>query len=810
MDNQSIFRKWFLNLAKIFGLLFLIQLVLYIFLGLYLDTKQDKILSEVNQFTKENFKGDIVIGDLSILMFKSFPSLTIELKAVTVKDSLWETHKKTLVDSDYLYAKIYPWKILFGNLAINKITLRNVTLNVHTEENGYSNISALAKRKIEKKEKNDLILDLVIDNIELVDVKVIADNQIKRKSINLQIKSLHAHFKPMSTGFRATAKLNAHIDDLTFNFKNGSFAKNKDLIGNLVVIFDENKKNLSIDSEAFQIGKCLFILKANFGMKENSNFNIGLKSKSVLWKEASSLVSSNIFSKLNKFDFKKPFEVKCNINGDLKDKDFLKIHVVAQIKDNELKAVDKVFSNCSFTGEYTNNYIDNGTYNDYNSAVILHDLKGSFEGIPFATKDLKVLNLKEPIASGCLNADFDAKQLNGLFNPDYLNFTKGKVKCRLKFKSDVVNLKIHKPFIEGLFSIDQCDYTFVPKNLTFKNNSLDLNFTSDELIVKNFSFETKKSKIKMTGYSRDFLSLYYDSPHKIVLNWEVYSPNLDLIDFIYFLSPSKTKKKVTKAGNKDIFDQLINTQQITAKVKIDRFTHKKFTGSNLIADMELNNKKIVLKKLSVQSCNGILNMNGEIDHGLNDNLFQFKLNTSNVDVQKFLYSFDNFGSKAITINSIRCKLSFQTNLKGKTNNGSIKQNSLNGKLDFQLTKGALVNFKPIENVGKYVFPKRNFQNVTVDKLVGDVTIRNGLLTIAPIQINTSVLKLDIEGDYGLQQGTNLDVNVHLRNPAKDKNEISKDVLAENRNKGVSVHLNIVDDKKGGTKIKPRLLKQKSK
>jgi uncharacterized protein involved in outer membrane biogenesis len=267
---------------------------------------------------------------------------------------------------------------------------------------------------------------------------------------------------------------------------------------------------------------------------------------------------------------------------------------------------------------------------------------------------------------------------------------------------------------------------------------------------------------------------------------------------------------VTKTGNKDIFDKLINTQQITAKVKIDRFTHKKFTGTNVIADMELTSKRIILNKLSVKSCEGVLNVNAEIDHGLVDNSFYLKVNADNVDVQKFLYSFNNFGSKSITNNSIRGKLSLQTKLRGKANDGTIKQNSLNGKLAFQLTNGAFVDFKPIENVGKNVFPKRNFQNILVDKLDGAFAIQNGLLSIAPMQINTSVIKMDVEGVFGLQEGTDLNVDVHLRNPDKDKNEISKDVLAENRKKGVCIHLNVIDDKKGGTKIKPRLFKQKSK
>ena len=226
--------------------------------------------------------------------------------------------------------------------------------------------------------------------------------------------------------------------------------------------------------------------------------------------------------------------------------------------------------------------------------------------------------------------------------------------------------------------------------------------------------------------------------------------------------------------------------------------------------MELSSEQIKLKELFVKSCNGTLKVFAEIDHGKVDNSFQLKVNASKVDVQKFLYAFDNFGSKTITENSIRGQLSLQTNLIGKEHNGTIKNKALNGTLNFQLSNGAFVDFKPIENVGKHVFPKRDFKNISIDQLNGEVTIKNGLLTVAPMQINTSVIKMDVEGDYGIKAGTALNIDVYLRNPDKDKDEISKTVLAEKRKKGVCIHLQVVDDKKGGTKIKPRLLKAKSK
>ncbi|MDZ7614140.1 MAG: hypothetical protein U5K51_10955 [Flavobacteriaceae bacterium] len=244
-----------------------------------------------------------------------------------------------------------------------------------------------------------------------------------------------------------------------------------DLKSGLELKYDPNAKNiLHITSDDFTIEKNKFTLDANFGIKGNSKFIIKLSHPSIYFKEASAIVSNNIKSKLDKFDLKDPFEVTCTISGDLKVKNTTKIHVLAPVKNNEFTAVDQLFTNCSFTGEFTNHYNDDGPYDNYNSAILLRDFKGELESIPFVTKDLMVFNLKQPVASGSVESNFDISKLNAFFKDDFLKFTKGSAKFNVKFRSDVVNLKISKPFIEGFITIEPSDFTYVPKNLAFKND----------------------------------------------------------------------------------------------------------------------------------------------------------------------------------------------------------------------------------------------------------------------------------------------------------------------------------------------------
>ncbi len=809
MENHTSVRKAGIKLLKVIGIILLVILALYLAMGLILSNRKDKILTEVNTFTKETFKGDITIGDLHISSIKYFPSIALEIEDVVVKDSLWADHKNTLITADLGYAKVFPWAILFGNLEINNITLKNAVIDIHVDENGYSNMSAFDKRKkkAEKKEKKSSFLNPTIDKIVLQNVTLSSENELKGKSFSLSINSMKAAVNQVNNGWEARIRLNSRINDLTFKKKNGSFAKGMDLNSNLELKYDPDAKNIHITSDNFSLDKNKFTLDANFGIKGNSKFTIKFYHPAIAFKEASAIVSNNIKSKLEKFDLKKPIEVTCTISGDLKVKGTTKIHVVAPVKNNELTAVDQVFTNCSFVGEFTNNYIDNGTYDNFNSAILLRDFKGNFESIPFVTKDLMVLNLKEPIASGSVESAFDIKKLNAFFKDDFLKFTKGSAKFKVKFKSDVVNLKISKPFIEGFITIEPSDFTYVPKNLKFKNNSMSLEFTSDKLIVNNITLGTAESSIDIKGFSNNFMEFYYNHPEKIVLNCNVYSKKLDLKDFIFLTDRSKPKK-TGNIKDSNLLRTALNSHGISADIQVDRLKHNKFIGEDVIAKIDIVNDQIILKQASIKSCKGSLFIKSRISSGQSGNPFELLVKASRVDAQDLLRSFDNFGSKTITANTIRGTVSLDLNATGKMNNGKMVENSMKGDLDFRLNNGAFVNFKPLENIGKYVFPKRDFKNISIDNLEGNVTINNGIMTLEPMELNTSVINLDLAGDYGMKGGTDLQADVHLRNPQKDEAEVNREAKEKNRKKGATIHLNLIDDKKGGTKIKLKTKNEK--
>ena len=113
----------------------------------------------------------------------------------------------------------------------------------------------------------------------------------------------------------------------------------------------------------------------------------------------------------------------------------------------------------------------------------------------------------------------------------------------------------------------------------------------------------------------------------------------------------------------------------------------------------------------------------------------------------------------------------------------------------------LVNFEPVRNVGKFAFPFRDMENIEFYGLEGRFDINGEKVTIHPMKISSSVLNMDVEGVYSFGKGTEIYIDVPLRNPKRDKDITDEKELAKRRNRGIVLHLKAEDDKDGKVKVK---------
>jgi len=807
--------RWSKITLKVLGILIGVVLLIFSALALYVNSNKKSLLETITQKLNKNLNGTLTIESMDPTFLRGFPGVSISLKNVVMKDSLWKNHQHTLLKAKELEVAVNTLSLLKGTIEIKKIGINDAEIYLFTDSNGYSNTSIFRKKDKSKKPKDDSQSSTEIRKFTLSNVSFVVDNKKGHKLFQFDIYDLKGNMDyPLLGGWDADIKLKTLARSLAFNTRRGSFIKEKLLEGPFKVNYNDDSGIVLVAPNTLNIGKDPFIIGAKFDTsKENTDFTIDIETKKILWRDASALLAPNITTKLNMFDLKQPIHVYCTLAGNMGPGGDPSINVKALVKDNTLTTPGGVVDDCNFTGVFTNSYITGKGISDENSAIKLFAFKGSYAQIPFSIDTAFINNLDKPIATGIFKSQFEIARLNNIIGEEMLKFGKGTANVKLAYRADIVDFKLTKPFVKGLVDIQNADVSYVPRKVNFKNTAISLTFTDHDLYIKNIRLQSGKSVVFMEGSVSNFLNLYYTDPEKILLNWKIRSPQIHLGEFIGFLGTRKPKaKKRSKQSNfSENLNELFEKSQVNMSVKVDRIYYNKFLATNANADLLLSENGIAIKNVSVKHAGGSVSLNGSIAQKGSTN--NFKLNTvlSNVDIKNFFYSFDNFGMKTLTSKNLRGFLSSKTNISGViSDKGNLLPNSLYGTIVFDLKKGALLSFEPIKSVGKFAFPFRDLDNITFTNLNGKFDVRGQRITINPMQINSSLLNMDIAGIYSMSTGTNITLDVPLRNPKKDADVTDKKEKRERRMKGIVLHLLATDGEDGKIKIKLNRNRDKTK
>lgn len=807
--------RWSKITLKVLGVLIGLILIIFIAAGIYVNANKKSLLATITKKLNQNLNGSIAIEGMDATFLRGFPGVSLSLRNVVLKDSLWNIHHHTLLEVKDLDVSVNTLALFRGTVDINKIGLNNATIYLFTDTNGYTNTSIFKKKdksKPKPAESGDAPAE--IGKFTLNNVNFVVDNQKGHKLFNFVIDDLKGKMDYTFSGWDADFKLKTIAKSMAFNTRRGSFIKDQLLEGPFKVNYKESTGVISVAPNTLNIGKDPFIIGATFDTsKENTDFKINIETKNILWRSAASLLAPNISSKLNMFNLDQPIHVYCSIAGDMGPGGDPVINVKALINNNVLTTPGGVVKDCNFTGMFTNNYVDGKGTTDENSAIKLYGFKGSYQEMPFSIDTAFINNLDKPIATGVFRSQFEIQKLNNVIGDNMLKFVKGTADVKLAYKADIVDFKLTKPFVNGFIDIKNADINYVPRRVNFKNTAISLNFTNNDLFIKNIRLQSGKSVVFMDGTIRNFLNLYYTAPEKILLNWQIRSPQLHLGEFLGFLGTRKpkAKKRTNQSNFSDNLNEVFEKSQVNMHVKVDKVYYNKFLATDANADLLLSENSIAIRNVSVKHAGGSLKLNGSVTQKAAVNSFALNTVISNVDIKNFFYSFDNFGMKTLTSKNIRGYLFSKTNITGSINDkGALMPNSLNGTVSFDLKKGALLNFEPVKSVGKFAFPFRDLDNITFSNLNGKFDVRGQKITINPMQISSSLLNMDIAGVYSLSTGTNIALDVPLRNPKKDADITDKVEKKERRMKGIVLHLLATDGEDGKIKIKLNKNRDKTK
>jgi hypothetical protein len=784
--------RWLKYGLVAFGTALTLLLLLFAGVGFYINTNKTELINKFKKEVETKYHTQVTIDNLSLSLFKNFPSLSLLIENVDAKGPMYQIHKHKFFSASKIYLRLNMLSLLTGKLSIGKTLITNGNVYIYTDSSGVNNLSVL-KSGVEKDKKAKKPLALP-SNVEFQNFDITIEDKRKEKLFSFLLNNFEA--KTNVKGDTSFININKSIlvKSLGFNLATGAFLINHVLEGDYQVALNTKTNDLSFSNIRMNISKqpCDFTGKFVFG--DSGHFNLDIKTNQINYKFAQTLVTQHIAKALKNVAMNKPVDVHTTLEGSLNGGDPL---VIARfnLKETELATPLVTLNKASFSGFFSNEIVKGLPRKDPNSTIRINKLSANWEGIPIKSDSIEVLNLSKPSVNGTFESIFQLSAFNKIINSDKIIFSDGEGKLKLSYSGPLKNINNENALIDIAFLLKKGNITYNPLKIVITECVSDMSIKNASLSINRLSAKSANgSTININGVAKNTFALLGGNPGKTDININIYSPYLNLAGITSKVQRNKStvKKKSTNSLNKTMyqFDNILEKEKITVNIKADKIINNNLQANNFIAAIDLQEGAYNIKNVQFNIAGGSLRLTSSIQEtGTNKHHLKSAVDINNIDAKKLFYAFDNFGIEGIGYKNLTGQLSAKGALSTQINGaGVLDKKTLNGSLRFSLKNGSLINYAPIMKIQDIIFKKRDFADIHFVEIKNNLTVKDGLVTVPRMQIESTVFNLFIEGVYGFAGNTDLRIQVPLKNLKKvDPADMSKKANNKERG-GASVYL----------------------
>ena len=781
----------------------------------YFRVNKEKLLAKVTRTVSERLNGEATIKDVGINFLVNFPYITLRLDGVTLRDSMHKVHNHDLLRARKFFISSSTFQLLTGQIEPSKIIIEQGQLFMFTDAAGYTNTYITTSPS---KEGKKLSYRSLPDKVVLKNFRIVMYNIPKQKLYDFFVRELHCGISSSGGFLDFKTDLDLAVNDMAFNLKKGSYAKDKPVTGEFRMRFDTLQRVLSLNKARLRIGGNPFIINASFHFDSTRAFKLQLTANKIPFKNANALMSQHISSKLDTIDFKKPIDLQAEITGRTSYRDTPFVDASIVVKDNYVVTPIGNIEHCSFKGFYNNHVSDTLTRDDKNSVILISGLNASWDGVPIISEKIDVRDLIHPVMTCDIQSNTDLSHLDDLIGSESFKFIKGEARTKFRYHGPLGDSTATvSPYITGSFSFNNAEMEYLPRQIKLSNISGDIIFDSSDIRLKEIKGTVQESQVTINAEIKNFFSLMNIDPGKLELSSTIYTPSLDMQKFKSFLgarsksaSPRKAGARLSKLSRS--IDKFMDVCNMNTSVQADKVEYKKFTATDVKGNVYLSSNTWKFNGVSLRHADGLLNLNGELE-GLqeNNNRFSIDADLQRINISKLFNAFNNFGLEDIGSENIRGVLTTNIKLAGMMDkNANPIPSTLNGVIDLLLDKGELINFEPLQKMSVFLLKKRDFSNLEFAALKNRFQVQGRSIIINKMEVQSTALSMYVEGLYDLKgDSTDLVIQVPLSNLKKRKPDYVPENKGLDAKAGMSVYVRARSGKGDDIDFQFGLFKKKS-
>lgn len=401
------------------------------------------------------------------------------------------------------------------------------------------------------------------------------------------------------------------------------------------------------------------------------------------------------------------------------------------------------------------------------SAFQVRDFKGMIDDSDFhftgRLENYPIWFVENPVGVTSIDFDFDANliKLEDLFAYGGENYVPEDYRHEefsdLKLHG-VADLTFDEKLIHSELKVDNLAATMKIHPMRFMDFGGTFSIDSSEFTVEDFG-----GQLGNTSFSSDLVFfLNPDSTQFHTFSLEANQLDFDQL-FAYNPPPeNETNTQVDHEGGFNIF--ILPFPNLAFDFSVDKLNYHRYLLDDFAMSGRVQtNHFAYLDTLYFKSADGQIQMNGYFN-GENPDAIYFSpyMELENIDLDKLLFKFDNFGQDQLVSENLHGKLS--GNVQGKIHMHPdmipiIDDSEM--EIHFNVIEGSLDDFTPFEALSDF-FTDKNLKKVRFDTLRNDLFLTNGALRIPSMNINSTLGYMEISGT----QNMDLDMEYFMRIPFK--------------------------------------------
>ena len=728
----------------------------FIVMFVYQDEIKNLAVKELNK----QLDTPIKVGKIDFSLFEHFPFAAISFPDVEMKESN-NQHQNNLLQAKDISLLFNVWDLVNKNYHIKKLYLADAHVNIVIDSLGNPNYSIW-----KASQSSDEAFKFSIDKIRLENTSVSFKDIQNKKIINLLVKDGELSGDFTEKEFELKAEVATEIEKINFNGNNYLLDKKAEIATEVLV--NLNQSIFEIKKMHVELPEITLDSKGKITYSEKiQNILLNVKGSEMSIQSFISLLPKAQQNKLKDYQSTGDFYFDADINGSIGPKKVPSIKIKAGIKngsvtiDNEKikkQKIEQVELNVEFT---------NGSSTSLNSAILqINKFKGTLDGNPISAQ-ASIRNFNNPSIFLTLATSASLKKLAELIPDAPVKFTNGSVAINVNLNGlwsdfSAVN-SIEKTNANGSIVIKDAAFQLPNSSLVCRNGNGNFSFEKNDLKINQLNAQLGSSDLALQGYFRNLLGFVLFSDQSLQIDAQLKANKINLAELLSSTPTNNTQSEYLIKINPKLSCNL--------KVDINELTFQKFKANDIGGNIQIGNQQINTDYLSFRAQDGLVFAKIKLDASVGKPLsIDADLNLKKINITKFFYEFEEFGLEIIQ----------SKNLKGLAT-ASIKVHSIWDKYlaantdaltaegPILIENGELINFEPMLALSKFI-DVNELKNLKFASLANTLSIKNRIVTIPAMQIQSSALNVDFAGTHNFDNIIDYRLKILLSDLIKKKSK----------------------------------------